>query len=56
MAELAQPDRGAVAVARNSEIIEFLVGKVSAGGNLGHAAMYCVKCVGLAEEVGRNLG
>ena len=55
MGELAEADRGRVAVARNAEIDEVAVGEVGAGQHRGHAPVHGVEAVARAEEVGRRL-
>ena len=52
--ELAEADRGAVAVAGDAEIDQVAVGEVGAGEHGGHAAVDGVEAVRIAEEVGRR--
>src|SRR6185503_9472512 len=57
MRELAEADRGAVAVARDAEIDQIAVGQVGAGQHAGHAAVHGVEAVaGTEEVVGRLAG
>ena len=52
--ELAEADRGAVAVARDAEIDQVAVGEVGAGEHRRHAAVHRVEAVrGVEEIVGR---
>ncbi len=53
--ELPEPDRGAVAVARDAEIDQVAVGEVGAGEHRGHAPVHRIEAVRLAEEIGRRL-
>ena len=55
MGELAEPDRGRIAVAGYPEIDEVAIGEVGAGQHRRHAAMHAVEAVRLAEEIGRGL-
>ena len=55
MRELAEADRGAVAVAGDAEIDEVLVGEIGAGQHRGHAAMHGIEAVRIAQKVGRRL-
>ena len=55
MRELAEPDRGAVAVAGNAEINQIAVGEIGAGQHRRHAAVHRVEAVRIAEEIGRRL-
>ena len=55
MRELAEADRGRVAVARHAEIDEVAVGEVGAGEHRRHAAVHRVEAVRLAEEIVRRL-
>ena len=55
MRELAEADRGRVAVARDAEIDQVAVGEVGAGQHARHAAVHAVEAVRLAEEIGRRL-
>jgi hypothetical protein len=45
MGELAQPDRGAVAVARDAQIDQVAVGQIGAGQHRGHAPVHGVEAV-----------
>ena len=56
MAELAEPDRQGVAVARHADVIQLLVGGVGAGGDGRHPAVNGIETVGSAQEIGRRLG
>src|SRR5579884_4515933 len=56
MCELAEPDRGRVAVAGYAEIDEVAIGKVRAGEDRRHASVHRVESVRVAEHVGRRLG
>src|SRR6266403_231105 len=49
--ELAEADRGGVAVARDAEVDQVAVGEVRAGERRGHAAVDGVEAVRVAEEV-----
>ena len=49
--ELAEPDGGGVAVARDAEIDQFAVGEIGAGQHRRHAAVHGVEAVRLAEEI-----
>ena len=53
--ELAQADRGGVAVAGHAEIEQAAVGEVGAGQHRGHAPVHGVEAVRLAEEIIRRL-
>ena len=53
--ELAEADRGGIAVAGDAEIDEVAVGEVGAGEHRRHAAVHGVEAVRLAEEIGRRL-
>src|ERR1700736_6152824 len=53
--ELAEPDRGRVAVAGNTEIDQLAIGEVGAGQDRRHAAVHAVEAVRLAEKIGRRL-
>ena len=53
--ELAEADRGAVAVAGDAEIDQLPVGEVGAGQHRRHAAMHRVEAVRGAQEVVRRL-
>ena len=53
--ELAEADRGGVAVAGDADVDELAVGEVGAGEDRGHAAVHGVEAVRLAEEVVRGL-
>ena len=55
MGELAEADRGGVAVARDAEIDEVAIGEIGAGQHRGHAPMHRIEAVALAEHVGRRL-
>ena len=55
MRELAEPDRGRVAVARDAEINELAIGEVGAGHHRRHAPVHAVEAVRLAEKIGRRL-
>ena len=55
MRELAEPDRGRIAVARDAEIDEVAVGEVGAGEHRWHAPVHRVEAVRVAEEIGRRL-
>src|SRR5678816_1886224 len=54
--ELADADRGGVAVAGDAEVDQVAVGEVRAGEYRGHAAVDGVEAVRLPEEVVRGLG
>src|SRR5262249_9784627 len=53
--ELAEPDRGRIAVARYPEIDEIAVGEVGAGEHRRHAPVHGIKAMRTAEEIGRRL-
>src|SRR3546814_19864283 len=53
--ELAEADRGAVAIAGDAEIDQLAVGEVGAGPHARHAAVHGVAAVAGAKEVGRCL-
>ncbi len=55
MGELAEPDGGAVAVARDAEIDQLAVGEIGAGQDARHAPVHGVEAVALAEEIVRRL-
>ena len=55
MGELAEADRGGVAVARDAQIDQVAVGEIGAGQHRRHAAVDAVEAVALAEEIGRRL-
>ena len=55
MGELAEPDRGGVAVAGNAEIDQVAVGEIGAGQHRRHAAVHRIEAVALAQHVGRRL-
>src|SRR5208282_484341 len=55
MGELAEPDRGRIAVARDAEIKQLTIGEVGAGQHRRHAPVHAVETVGLAEKIGRRL-
>jgi hypothetical protein len=50
MRELAEPDRGRVAVVGDAEINQLAVGEVGAGQDRRHAPVHAVEAVRLAEE------
>ena len=54
--ELAEADRGGVAVAGDAEVDQVAVGEVGAGQDGGHAAVDGVEAVRVAEEVVGRLG
>ena len=54
--ELADADRGAVAVAGHAEIDQVAVRQVGAGQHRRHAAVHRIEAVRGAEEIGRRLG
>ena len=56
MGELAETDRGAVAVAGDAEIDQVAVGEIGAGQHGRHAPVHGVEAVRVAEEIGRRLG
>ena len=51
MRELAETDRGRVAVAGNAEIDQIAVGEVGAGQDRRHAAVHRIEAVRIAEEI-----
>jgi hypothetical protein len=51
MGELAEADRGAVAVARHAQIDQVAIGQVGAGQHRWHAAMDGVEAVARAQEI-----
>ena len=53
--ELAEADRGGVAVAGDAEIDQIAVGEVGAGEHRRHAPVHRVEAVRVAEEIGRRL-
>src|SRR2546428_5497570 len=53
--ELAEPDRGRIAVARYAEIDEIAVGEIGAGEHRRHAPVHGIEAMGTAEEIGRRL-
>ena len=53
--ELAESDRGRIAVARHAHVDQVLVGEVGAGHHRRHAAVHGVEAVAGAQEVGRRL-
>ena len=53
--ELAEADRGGIAVAGDPDIDEVAVGEAGAGRHRRHAAVDAVEAVALAEEIGRRL-
>ena len=53
--ELAEADRGGIAVAGDAEIDEVAVGEIGAGEHRRHAAMHGVEAVRIAEEISRRL-
>ncbi|MBA7716506.1 hypothetical protein ES703_125579 [subsurface metagenome] len=55
MRELAEADRGGVAVAGDAEINQVAVGEIGAGQDRRHAAVHRVEAVRIAEEVIRRL-
>src|SRR3954469_23951448 len=55
MRELAEADRGTVAVAGDAEIDQVAVGEVGAGQDRRHAAVHRVEAVRIAEEIRRGL-
>ncbi len=55
MGELAEADRGGVAVARDAEIDKVAIGEARAGQHRGHAPVDAVEAVARAEEIGRRL-
>ena len=55
MAELAEPDRGGVAVAGDADVDEVAVGDGGAGGDRRHAPVHGVEAVAARQEVGRRL-
>ena len=55
MGELAEADRGGIAVARHAEIDQVLVGEIGAGQHRRHAAVHGIEAVRVAEEIGRRL-
>ena len=55
VAELAEPDAGGVAVARDADAGSAAVREVHAGRDGGHAAVHGVEAVRAAEEVGGRL-
>ncbi len=55
MDELANPDRGGVAVARDADVDQVAVGEVGAGQDRRHAPVHRVEAVRVAEEIGRRL-
>src|SRR5690606_34254168 len=56
VAHLPEADGERVAVSRDADVDEAAVRRVGAGRNGGHAAVYRVEAVGLAEEVRGRLG
>src|SRR6202011_4179489 len=54
MRELAEADRGRIAVAGNAKIDQIAVGEIGAGQHRRHAAMYRVEAVRVAEEIVRR--
>src|ERR1700721_1280806 len=54
MRELAEADRGGIAVAGDAEIDQVAVGKVGAGQDRRHSAMHRIEAVGVAEEIVRR--
>src|SRR5207253_6278401 len=55
MRELAEADRGRIAVAGNAEIDQVAVGEIGAGQYRRHAAMHRIEAVRIAEEIIRRL-
>ena len=55
VAELAEADRGGVAVAGHADVDEVAVGHVGAGGDRRHAPVHGVEAVAAGEEIGRRL-
>ncbi len=55
MGELAEADRGRVAVAGHAEIDQVAVGEISAGQDRRHAAVHGIETVRIAEEIIRRL-
>ena len=55
MRELAEPDRGRIAVTRDAEIKQLAIGEVGAGQDRRHAPVHAVEAVRLAEKIGRRL-
>ena len=53
--ELAEPDRGGIAVAGDAEIDQVAIGEVGAGQHARHAPVHRVEAVRGAEEIGRRL-
>ncbi len=49
--ELAEADRGGVAVARDAQVDQLAVGEVRSGQHRGHTAVHGVEAVGVAEEI-----
>ena len=55
VAELAEADRGRVAVAGHADVDEVAVGEVGAGGDRRHAPVHGVEAVAAGQEIGRRL-
>ena len=55
MGELAEADRGGIAIAGDPEIDQVAIGEIGAGQHRGHAPVHAVKAVRLAEEISRRL-
>ncbi len=55
MGELAEADRGGIAVAGDAEIDQVAVGEIGAGQHRRHAAVHGIEAVRVAEEIGRRL-
>ena len=55
MGELAEPDRGGVAVAGHAEIDEIAVGEIGAGQHRRHAAVHGIEAVRFSEKIRRGL-
>ena len=51
MRELAEADRGRIAVARDAEIDQLAVGEIGAGQHRRHASVHGIEAVRIAEEV-----
>ena len=53
--ELAETDRGGVAVARDAKIDQVAIGEAGAGQHGGHASVHRIEAMALAEHVRRRL-
>ena len=55
MGELAEADRGGIAVAGNAQIDQVAIGEIGAGEHRRHAAMHGIEAVRIAEKISRRL-